>query len=105
MHHDFRQPLSVPRILAVVSVGECGGLALVTPDLFPGSLGMLQEIGIPCLQKRQAHVDCLENRFPIPIPVCPPCQCLPLANWVNFGFRQTTVELEKLSLANLNTLE
>src|SRR5437660_5029993 len=36
---DFPQPLSVTRILAVVRVGECGEFALVTPDLFPGSLG------------------------------------------------------------------
>src|SRR3984893_1635059 len=47
--------LSVTRILAVVRVGECGRFAFVSPDLFPGSLGMLQEIGIPIFK---VSVDC-----------------------------------------------
>src|ERR1700704_3530085 len=46
---------SVTRILAVVRVGECGRFAFVSPDLFPGSLGMLQEIGIPIFK---VSVDC-----------------------------------------------
>jgi hypothetical protein len=49
------RPLSVTRVLAVVRVGKGGRLALVTPDLFPSSLRMLQEIVIPIFE---VSVDC-----------------------------------------------
>ncbi len=48
--HAQELRLSVPRILAVVSVGKFRRLALLTPDFFPGSLGMLQKIGIPIFE-------------------------------------------------------
>src|SRR5260370_37468054 len=49
------QILSVARVLAVVRVGERRTLAFVTPDLSPGSLGVLQEVVIPIFK---VAVDC-----------------------------------------------